>query len=404
MMKKILKSKVLILLILCIVSVPINIEAASPKTLNDMYKELNSLKSQKTENDNKTYNTEKEIATKNQDIAKSYEAIEQAKIDIQISEKRIEESNKEIEKLSETAAELMLMYEKLQNQDTYLSFVTGANSLTDLIMRIDAITQLMDYNQETIVKLENLIKENKAEKTNLIKTQETLEKNIKSYEKKIDSLENDLRYFSEIVEDIDDQIKNLNSNIKHYENLGCKPNQDLDECVAIANNASWLKPLNYGYITSGFGYRYIWGKYSFHNGIDMGGNREGTPVYASVSGTVAALTWYSSCGGNKVYIHSYVDGKPYTTAYFHLLTINVKVGDKVTTDTKIGTVGGGAQTKHYDRCSTGAHLHFTVANGFYLGGGAHGYSSYSTFVARSIEPPGYPNLYGSFNSRYAWTN
>ena len=70
------------------------------------------------------------------------------------------------------------------------------------------------------------------------------------------------------------------------------------------------------------------GYYKFHNGIDLGIG-EGTKIYAAASGTVAAITKKSSCGGNKVYVHSYVNGKAYTHYYFHLLKIDVKVGDKV---------------------------------------------------------------------------
>ncbi len=378
------------------------VNAKSANTLRDLQNELQGLKNSKAESDAKTKSTEDEINQKNEDIASSYVKIEEATADIEISKNKIEESNVKIEELTGVAGELMVLYEKLQNQDTYLSFVTDSSTLTELIMRVDAINELLKYNKDTINSLEKLIIENEEEQVKLIKSQETLEKNIISYQSKIEKLEGDLQYFAQITEDIDDQIKNQQKLIDYYEDLGCKIDQDLDECVKIANNVRWMKPLNYGYVTSLFGYRYIWGSYSFHNGIDLGGNKEGTPVYASVAGTVAAITYKSSCGGNKVYIHAYVDGKPYTTAYFHLLTINVKVGDQVSTDTMVGTVGGGKQTMSYDKCSTGAHLHFTVAKGFYLGGTSGSYSNYSTFVANSIEPPGFPNLHGSFNSRTTW--
>ena len=83
------------------------------------------------------------------------------------------------------------------------------------------------------------------------------------------------------------------------------------------------------------------------------------------------------------------NGKPYTHFYAHLLNYAVKVGDKVNTETVIGHVGGGKKST-WDRCSTGAHLHFGISNGFYLGGGSGSYYSYNTFVAKSVQPPGFP--------------
>lgn len=399
---KIFKYSVFAALIVAVFIDISNIDAEVATTLRDLKNELEILKAEKEESDENVDNTESQIAANNEEIATAYSKIEEAEAAIEISEKKIEESNIEIEELSETAAQLMILYEQLQNQDTYLSFITASSSLTELIMRIDAINQLLEYNEKTITTLENLIVENEQEQISLIKSQEELAENIADYKEKIEALEDDLQYFAEITEDIDDQINNQETLIEYYEDLGCELDQNLEDCVEIANNVTWLKPLEYAYVTSEFGYRYIFGSWSFHNGIDLGGNAEGTPVYASVAGTVAAITVKSSCGGNKVYIHSYVDGEPYTTAYLHLLTINVEVGDQVTTDTMIGTVGGGSQTSSYDSCSTGAHLHFTVATGFYLGGGSDSYSSYSTYVANSIEPPGYPDLYGKFYSRTAW--
>ena len=97
----------------------------------------------------------------------------------------------------------------------------------------------------------------------------------------------------------------------------------------------------------------------------------------------------ASCGGNTVYIQHIINGKYYTTQYTHLLSYSVKVGQVVTKFTQIGQVGGGAQTKKYDRCTTGAHLHFGIANGHYLGSGANGYTSYNTYLSKSVNPLNY---------------
>ena len=84
-----------------------------------------------------------------------------------------------------------------------------------------------------------------------------------------------------------------------------------------------------------------------------------------------------------------------------MLAINVKVGQQVTADTVIGTVGGGAQTKSYDKCTTGAHLHFGIANGWYGGTGTGSYSSYSTYLTKLINPK---DILGLPNKGTYWKN
>ena len=82
----------------------------------------------------------------------------------------------------------------------------------------------------------------------------------------------------------------------------------------------------------------------------------------------------------------------------------MKVGDTVTKQTVIGSVGGGGSTLKvnggWDTCSTGWHLHYGVTKGFYLGGGPEGYSSYSKYVANSFQPPALPAYGVWFYSRY----
>ena len=231
---------------------------------------------------------------------------------------------------------------------------------------------------------------------------------IKEYEKSLSGLKNDLSSLVEVSLDINAQIKAQQELINYYQNIGCKDNQLLSECVNVDGSAMWMKPLNQGYISSGFGYRsfYLNGApYSdFHNAVDIAGNAGGTNIYSAANGTVAAVIRKASCGGNQVYIHVRVQGVAYTLTYAHMMDVYVNVGDKVTANTVIGTVGGGGKTLKsnggWDTCSTGYHLHFGVAKGFYLGGGAEGYSSYNKYVSQSIAPPGMPGYGGWFYSRY----
>ena len=403
-MKKKFSILLVILLLVAFVTGPINVNAKAAETLADLRKELTALQKQKKDYDSQKKNTQAEINNKTSAVAQANKDIEQAENDIEASKIKITESQAEIKKISAETEELLRFMQIMNGENAYLEYVTGASSITEMIMRLEAIDQITTYNRESLDKLKELIKQNEQLQVDLAAKQVELEAKIVEYENKINSLGKDLSELAEVTEDIDDQIKNQKALIQSYEDMGCKENQKLSECVNIAKNAGWLKPLKKGRVTSLWGYRLhpTKGYYKFHNGIDLGIS-EGTKIYAAAAGTVAAITKKASCGGNKVYVHSYVNGKAYTHYYFHLLKINVSVGDKVTTDTIIGTVGGYSTSDDrggYDECTTGAHLHFGIAKGFYLGGGAEGYSSYSKFTSNSINPPGFPGKGVWFYSRY----
>ena len=385
---------------------PLNSEAKAASTLRELRAELSKLQAQKKSNENEKKSSQTEIKNKTAAIDDAYSEIKVAEDKIELAIQRIAESEKEIETITAETNELMRFMQITSGENAYMEYISNAGSMTEMIMRLSAVDQITDYNKEQLNRLDNLIKENEQLKVDMANYQKQLNSNITAYENRISKLDARLAELDELADSIDDQIKNQKSLIDYYVGLGCKEDQDLQQCVSVANNAGWLKPLKKGTVTSLWGYRKdpISGVTKFHNGIDLAGNSEGTPVYAAAAGTVAGITKKSSCGGNKVYVHVYVKGVAYTTYYFHLLTINVKVGDKVSTDSVIGTVGGGKQTKSYDKCSTGAHLHFGVAKGFYLGGGKDGYSSYSTLVSKSMSPPGFGGKGWKFTSRTQFYN
>src|SRR5690554_5610010 len=111
---------------------------------------------------------------------------------------------------------------------------------------------------------------------------------------------------------------------------------------------------NYGVVVgrfvSGFGNRRdpFTGRLKFHKAIDISAPR-GTPVKAYTDGKVITAGW-TGMGGNGIVIDH---GNGLKTGYYHLSSINVSVGQRVTVGQKIGGVG----TTGY---STGNHLHFEV--------------------------------------------
>jgi murein DD-endopeptidase MepM/ murein hydrolase activator NlpD len=102
-----------------------------------------------------------------------------------------------------------------------------------------------------------------------------------------------------------------------------------------------------GTITSGYGPR--WGR--MHEGLDIAGG-SGTPIAAARAGTVI-LAGYSGGYGNLVVVDH---GGGLSTAYAHLSSISVSVGQGVGQGTVVGGMGTTGN-------STGVHLHFEVRVG-----------------------------------------
>lgn len=99
----------------------------------------------------------------------------------------------------------------------------------------------------------------------------------------------------------------------------------------------------YNHFLSGFDFT------SYHLAIDIGAG-EGTPVYASDTGTVVYAGWNDSGYGYLVEIDH---NNGYQTLYAHLSAIYVSCGSNVYQGTTIGVAGNTGR-------STGSHLHFEV--------------------------------------------
>ncbi|MBP1737334.1 MAG: peptidase [Oscillospiraceae bacterium] len=103
-----------------------------------------------------------------------------------------------------------------------------------------------------------------------------------------------------------------------------------------------------GNITSYFGYRSIFGSYSYHSGIDIA-TSYGTAIAAADGGTVV-WSGYKGSYGNLVIIDH---GNGYKSYYGHCSSLLVSVGDKVYKGQTIARVGSTGR-------STGNHCHFEV--------------------------------------------
>ena len=137
------------------------------------------------------------------------------------------------------------------------------------------------------------------------------------------------------------------------------PREATNKVIAVGTKVrpSWLPngyliwPV-YGRITSYFGYRSIFGSYSYHGGIDIA-TSYGTNIAAADGGTVvfAGRATGSMWSYGNLVIVDHGNGKQ--TYYGHCSSVLVAAGDKVYQGQPIAKVGSTGR-------SPGTHCHFEV--------------------------------------------
>lgn len=113
---------------------------------------------------------------------------------------------------------------------------------------------------------------------------------------------------------------------------------------------TFIRPYS-GVLTSGYGNRYLFGRWSFHSGIDLAGPK-GDTIVASDGGKVISAGRQNGYGNLVIIDHQ----NGYRTAYAHCSKILVSVGQMVAQGEAIAKVGSTG-------VSTGPHLHFEIRTG-----------------------------------------
>lgn len=383
---------------------------ASEKTLGQLKKELADLEANLNNNKNETKLTEEQVNEINQNITNIEAEIKSINSEVQTLVAEIDKLNKEIEKKNTEIKSIINFVQVASGENAYMEYVFGAKDFTDFIYRVAISEQMVDYNDKLIEEYDSLVQKNNQKQASLKEKQVSLGQKQQELETEKAKLGQKLETLQEGKLDLDAQIKTTKEAINGLK--GCKDSESASACAArlaasagssgggIVTGGAFIRPVSAGRISSNYGWRYhpTQGVWRLHTGLDIAESGSAVPIYASAPGRVAAITRRSSCGGNVIYIHHNINGKTYTSVYMHLRSIMVSVGQNVTASTQIATMGGNPSIEYWDGCSTGQHLHFTLANGLYF----IDYSSYSTFESKTFDPRrmvSFPGVGGSFSGR-----
>lgn len=415
-MKKVL-TILITLTILGILIIPnLHIEA---KTLGEIKKEAENLEKKLEENKNKTAQTKEEKAATEKKVSEIKSNIEQANKDIDNLSTDIEKNNEAIKEKEEEIENLLSFVQISNGESSYLEFIFGSKTFEDLIYRMAIAEQLSDHNDELVDEYNKAIEENKTKTEELKDKQSELGEQQQQLELEVAKLGEEIENLDEGRLDLTTELESQQKVIDLYKSLGCSDEDDISgNCGmqkleqassgssgsssggSIVSSSSFSRPITSGTVSSNYGWRFhpTLGYSRLHNGIDLAQTGSAVPVYPTAGGMVVNIVRQSSCGGNMVYIHHRINGKNYTSVYMHLRNIYVSPGQTVTANTQIATMGGDPSIEYWDGCSTGQHLHFTLANGLYF----KEYSSYDTFQSKTFDPRNkvsFPAVGGWFSGR-----
>lgn len=381
--------------------------AVSAASSSDLKDKLNGLKDQAEEISQKSDELEQQIAeneSKTQTIVEKKANIDQQ---IEMTREKIENLNEQIQQYNLLIAEKQEELDQAQAQEadmneqyelrlrtmeesgkvSYWSILFKARSLTDLLDRIDMISEIAQSDQEMIAQLKQAaekiadakaeIQQSKTEMESSKAEQAELEVQLNEQRKEADALISDLtakkdalRAANETYDEMESELrKQIVSVQEQYENA--LSDEEAAAKIAAArkqaagkktttttttpSSSGFLYPLPSGsaYVSCPYGYRYhpIYGYYAMHYGVDLAA-ASGTPIYATKSGTVT-MADYSSVNGYYVAINH---GDGYSSLYAHMTNYIVSAGQSVSQGEVIGYVGSTGW-------ATGAHLHFEILYG-----------------------------------------
>ena len=408
-MKKALNIFLIIVLMIPFLTVPVKVEA---QTLRELKEELEKTKQELKNQQAQEKLNQEQINKINANINNINATIKQIGDDMIKLSEEIAAAEIEIKEKDAQIKEVVNFLQVSRGESEYMEYIFGAKDFTDFIYRMSITEQMTNYNDRLIDEANTLIENNKKKQVELTNKEKELKNKQEELKKELSKVKADLSKIYDIFVDLEESIKVQESTVKLYEeDLKCGLDEDTDACLervlrenleAALKSAIFTRPLTSGYISSNYGNRCFWlnGVWTcdFHTGIDIAAPL-GTPIYSTSVGVVTAITPRYHCGGNMVFIHHWIDGKTYTSLYMHMYQINVKVGDVVSGNTVIGTVGGDPGVTWWDSCSTGSHLHFTLLNGLV----GDDYVAWSSgFYASLIDPRtrvNFPTYGSSFYNR-----
>ena len=386
----------IIAVLLCTTLLPINIKAI---TLGEYEKELNQYLAEAEKNKNEINKTESEINKINAELEKIKNEMQSLTDEVTRIHKEITEYTLEIQEKSLQTKEIFQYFQMSQGENTYMEYVFGAESITEMIYRYAIVEQMTEYNNKITKELEELIEANNQREKEIEEINKELKVKKENFDKKLVELGTTKTQLGNMHVQLEKDIKDARETVQLYRDLGCESHHIIGVDCATGTSGNFRRPVSWGYITSEFGYR--WG--SYHTGVDISNwDPYNTKIYPVANGIVQMVK-EDIYGALMVAIVHYdvVNKQYYTSLYAHLNSYapGLKKGMYVTTEDFIGYMGNTGY-------STGPHLHLEVTPCMIYGDNCWSFDAFLNY-GRIVGENGYlgPRSKINFPSTYTyWYN
>ena len=338
--------------------------------LDSLEKDQSSALAKKSVLDEKISLTQQEITSASEQIAAYDQLIKEKKVEVE-------------QKKKEEKAQWALYEERIRAMEengtvSYFAILFGATSFSDLLARIDFISEIMEYDDQMY---KDLISARKATVQAIRETEEAQE-GLKAKKEELTKLESDLQKqvseASKVISDIENNMDKFKREYEEIEKKEAEIQNEIDQKMAdlqaqqqaeqeardatddgggggggtAVGTGSFIWPSNNSnLVTSLYGTRLhpIYGYYKYHAGIDIGADY-GSSILASDSGTVMTKDYDDGGYGNYIMLDH---GNGRYTLYAHMSDFAVSDGETVSQGQTIGYVGSTG-------ASTGPHIHFEI--------------------------------------------
>ena len=383
-------------------ALPLSVTAASSAALQSQLEDLQSeadaiaaeaerLQQEMAENQSETQSIVDRKSNIDQKLELTRQQVENLNQQIQQYNLLIAEKQAELDEATERETALNEQYKlRLRAMEesgsvSYWSVLLHASSFTDLLDRLDMIQEIAEADRTMLRELQQAADEIVAARTEVEQGRTQLQEAKDELAVLETQLAEERAEADEILVELASNQKELEASGAMYEQLEAEVRQQITETQAAyeaaladeeaqrqveaarqeaasgsistpssPSSSGFIYPLGAsGFVSDAYGYRYhpIHGDYKFHPAVDFA-VPQGTPIYATKSGTVTAAT-YNEYNGYYVAIN-HNDG--YTSLYAHMTNFVVSVGQTVSQGEVIGYVGSTGY-------STGPHMHFEITYG-----------------------------------------
>ena len=369
---------------------------ANAKSSSEYWQELQDLKEQKEEIDDKISGLQGQLSENlsemedmvnqknliDQEIFSLYQKIENINQQIALYTDLIADKQEELTAAEKNLADLNAKNkERIRTMEeegaiSYWSVLFKANSFADLLDRLNMVEEIAAADSRRLKEISDAAKvvaeakeQMETERAALEATKEELKVSQTSLEEKraeADKLLAQLvatgEEYQALLDEAEENANKLASDISQvesdYEDAKDRETQASRPPVYTGGNVdsnivdgiTWALPCNYTRFSSPFGYRThpVYGDWRFHYGVDLAGP-SGTPIVATRSGVVTMATYDWSAGYYVTIDHQ--DG--FSSKYLHMTHYIVSAGQYVEQGQVIGYMGSTGT-------STGSHLHFSI--------------------------------------------